>query len=169
MNRTAAPSGPLATLAIVVALGAATHAAMPYLPLIGPPALRLQKVNSPAAGVVQFQASPVSPLSATNPLTAMASQGLLQTGAATNDAAALAAIQSPPGEGTEGSLSDTFAAPILEMPTPDLLGISPQMLATYFLPVSHGTNSAALTGTFPLSFMPPLPPDKSSKAEYIVK
>ena len=55
------------------------------------------------------------------------------------------------------------------MPTPDLLGITPQMLATYFRPIQLGTNSAVPIMPFQVIFMPPMPPDKSSHAEYIVK
>ena len=69
----------------------------------------------------------------------------------------------------EQSLGDAFTASVFMLPTPDLLGISPQMLASYFRPVQLGTNYAALTGPFHVTFMPPLPPDKSSHAEYIVK
>jgi hypothetical protein len=68
------------------------------------------------------------------------------------------------------SLEETYRTSIFALPTPDLLGITPQMLATYFRPVQFGTNSAALVGPFHVGFMPPQPaPEKSSRAEYIVK
>ena len=76
------------------------------------------------------------------------------------------------GGEADQSLDETFSASIFALPTPDLLGLTPQMLATYFRPVRFGTNAAALTGPFHVGFMPPLPPpepDKSSHAEYIVK
>jgi hypothetical protein len=156
-------------LGIVVALGAAAHAAMPYLPLIGPPPLRLQTVASPAAvAPVKFQAPPA--VAATN-APAVAGTGITPV----TNAVASTGLNSPPAipllvpESPDQSLGDSFSASVFAMPTPDLLGITPQMLAAYFRPVQLGTNSATLVGQFPVSFMPPLPPDKSSHAEYIVK
>jgi hypothetical protein len=66
-------------------------------------------------------------------------------------------------------LGDAFSASVFSLPAPDLLGISPDMLATYFRPVRTGTNSAELIGPFHVSFTPPVAPDRSSHAQYIVK
>ncbi|HUC84609.1 MAG TPA: hypothetical protein VL970_05395 [Candidatus Acidoferrales bacterium] len=163
-------SASLRALTIVVALGAMAHAAMPYLPLIGPPSLRVPAVKSLAAEVVKFEANQGAPLPATNPPPVIASEVSPGKGDPTNAAAsALAYALALPAPAPETPLSNTFTSSVFELPTPDLLGISPQMLAGYFHPVEPGTNSAVMTGMFPLSFTPPLPPDKSSRAEYNVK
>src|SRR5258707_277933 len=50
----------LKALGAMLALGAMAHAGNPYLPLIGPPPLRILAVKSPAATTVKFQATPVT-------------------------------------------------------------------------------------------------------------
>jgi hypothetical protein len=142
---------------------------MPYLPLIGPPPLRVQAVKSPSAAVVKFEAfqpaaTNLPAAAGTNALSIVAAVG------ATNgpDASAVAAMPLV-APATDGSLGATFAGSVFSLPAPDLLGITPQMLAAYFRPIMVGTNSAALSGPFHVSFIPPLPPDKSSHAEYHVK
>jgi hypothetical protein len=70
---------------------------------------------------------------------------------------------------SDPSGTKTAAPSILELPTPDLVGISPEMLASYFRAITRGTNSPVLIGTVPLSFVPPLPAEKSSQATYNVK
>ena len=57
--------------------------------------------------------------------------------------------------------------PIFQLSTPDLMGITPQMLAAYFSPA--GTN-AAVALPFRVGFVPPVaPPGLSSHSEYNVK
>lgn len=156
----------LKALAIVVACGAAARAAMPYLPLIGPPPLRFQTVRTPAATVVKFTATPA--LTATNPMVATrapASPGPTNSTIAGRPATSGSLI----GPDTNQALGDNSSASVFALPTPDLLGISPQALAAYFRPVQWGTNVLAPVGLLPVSFMPPVPPDKSSHAEYNVK
>lgn len=153
----------------MVALGIAAHAAVPYLPMIGPPALRVQVIKSPATGVVKYEGTKANSILATN----LAAAGSKEAPAAGNDSTNLAAGGRAPGSGSaedgDRPLSDTFSSTIFALPTPDLLGINPQMLAAYLLPVQYGTNTARPEGMLPLSFIPPLPPDKSSRAEYNVK
>jgi hypothetical protein len=156
-------------LGAVVALGAVAHASMPYLPRIGPPPLRVQAVKTPAAAIVKSEATPVLP-PASQPAVAEARLAPVVTNFPDLTKPAVAVVSAPPiPEGPDRSLGDTFTSSVFPMPAPDLLGITPQMLATYFHPVQLGTNSAAPTGPFQVIFMPPLPPDKSSHAEYIVK
>jgi hypothetical protein len=160
----------LKALGIMVVVGAVAHASMPYLPLIGPPALRLQTVKTPPPGLLTFQ--PRTALAF--PATATNSPAASLAAAAVTNTLALPPItpvqtMPAPAPSPELALGDNFTAPILSLPTPDLLGITPQMLATYFRPMQLGTNSALLAAPFRVSFMPPLPPDKSSHAEYIVK
>lgn len=162
----------LKALATFVALGAVAHASLPYLPLIGPPPLRVQVVKSPPVSVVKFQAKPTLP-AAKPPLAGAADASAVPALAvtATNvTAPAMPVVFALPVAETPGqSLGDAFSSSVFDLPTPDLLGITPQMLATYFRPIHFGTNAAVLAGPFHVSFVPPLPPDKSSHAEYIVK
>jgi hypothetical protein len=157
----------LKALGIVLALGAVAHAGLPYLPLTGPPPLRLLAVKNPrpVAGL-KIEAAPVAH---TN-LAAVAVKNFPGTTNATSTDAANAFLAGPlNGLGADRSLEETFSASVFALPTPDLLSITPQMLATYFHPVQFGTNTV-LTGPFHVGFMPPVPvPDKSSRAEYIVK
>jgi hypothetical protein len=161
----------LKALAIVVALGAVAHASLPYLPLIGPPPLRVQVVKSPSATAVEFLAKPAGPASR-SPLAAATSISSVpaMAMAATNvmGPAIPAGFVPQVAENPEQSLGDAFSTSVFPLPTPDLLGITPQMLASYFRPVQSGTNFT-FVGPFHVSFVPPLPPDKSSHAEYIVK
>jgi hypothetical protein len=149
----------LKALLMVVVLGTVAHGSLPYLPLIGPPPLRIQTVKAPAEAGLHLAGG-----QATN-LTAVAARDATNvTGVATSLAVSGAG-------GADKSLGDAFSATIFQMPTPDLMGISPQMLATYFLPVMQGTNTVP-AGLVPISFMAPLPsekPVKSSHAEYKVK
>jgi hypothetical protein len=154
----------LNALAAIVVLGAVAHAGLPYLPLIGPPPLRVQATKSPAAAVVKFEA-PLA-VAVTN-LPAVAAKEFPGTTNSTGGAVPLAAAPML-NSSTEESVGETISSSVFTLPTPDLMGITPQMLATYFHPVQFGTN-AVLTGPFRVSFLPPLSPEKSSHAEYIVK
>ena len=162
----------LSALSIVVALGVAARASLPYLPLIGPPALRLQPSKSLVSTVAKITDTQ-APREAAADQTAATALNSSSEGDDTKlfglDLAGLTNSSDDSERPTVNPLSDTFTASIFQLPTPDLVGMSPQMLAMYFRPVQHGTNSAARVGLFPVSFRPPLPPDKSSKAEYIVK
>ena len=154
----------LKALGTVVALGAAAHASLPYLPLIGPPPLRLLAVKHPSAAVIKFVAPPAA--AATNPAPTVAA-GVFP-GVTNATSSGTPAFAGPLiGPGAEQSLGDTFTGSVFALPTPDLLGITPQMLATYFHPVQFGTN--APDGLIRIGFMPPLPPETSSHAEYILK
>jgi len=164
----------LKALGCTLVLGAAAHAAMPYLPLIGPPPIRTQVVKSPGAAVVTYQ----SLLSSMNTnLTASVTDSNSPAGISpflpgtTNLIGPVSS--SFVGGGMDESLGDTISSSVFTLPTPDLLGITPQTLATYFRPVQFGTNQPALFGPLHVNFMPPLPlpptDTKSSHAEYIVK
>jgi hypothetical protein len=164
----------LKALGIVVVLGAVAHAGLPYLPLVGPPPLRLLAMKNPQrAVVIKLEIPPtVAPTNTPGVVEAKVFPGT--TNATSTDAVPAYFAASGPLIGGEAnqSLEDTFRASIFALPTPDMLSITPQMLATYFRPVQFGTNDGALTGPFHVGFMPPLPlpePEKSSRAEYIVK
>lgn len=164
------------TLGMILVLGAAARGGLPYLPLIGPPPLRVQTLRPPTAGVVKFTPE-AKLLSGTNDAAATPTNDTALAAApfgTTNDADAgsmTTPAGAPAAERPDQSLGDNFTASVFALPTPDLLGITPQMLAAYFHPVPGGTNMI-LTGPFHVSFIPPQPPDKavkSSHAEYIVK
>ena len=168
----------LKSLATFVALGAVAHAAVPYLPLIGPPPMRVQVIKSPATAMVKFLATSTVPNTNTAGLTESAAivvptntaHSSVSTGSPLQISAASAPAIFP--SVPESVMGDTFSGTVFAMPTPDLLGISPQMLATYFHPVQIGTNPLLVAAPFHVTFIPPLPPpaeDHSSHAEYIVK
>ena len=161
----------LKALGIVIALGAVAHAGLPYLPLTGPPPLRMLASKKPDAAVVKIEMPPAA--ASTNLLAAVEAKAFPGTTNATGgDAAAAVIAASGPlnGMNANPALEETFSTSVFARPMPDLLSITPQMLATYFHPVEFGTNAAGLAGPFQVGFMPPLPaPDKSSHAEYIVK
>jgi hypothetical protein len=162
---------PLKALSALVVLGAATHAGTPYLPQIGPPPMRVAVVKSPPSGFVKLMETPA--MVATNP----PSIADAKNSASGTNVVNVAALPEAPApfvmETPDQALGDTFAASVFPLPTPDLLGISPQMLASYFHPVQAGTN---FSGPLRVIFMPPMPPllpplvpDTSSHAEYILK
>ena len=156
-------------LGLIIALGAVAHASLPYLAVVGPPPLRMLASRKPHAAVVKLE----TPATATtNSLTAVEAKA---QSAATNATAGDQPAGAAPFNGlaADRSLEETFSASVFALPTPDLLSITPQMLATYFHPVEIGTNSGPSAGAIRVSFMPPLPPPpepvKSSHAEYLVK
>ncbi|HEX4349332.1 MAG TPA: hypothetical protein VH251_03045 [Verrucomicrobiae bacterium] len=169
----------LKALGALVALNPAVHAGVPYLPQIGPPPLRVAVVKNPALATIKFTGT------AAVPGTNAAAISDAKTSSAGTNVANLTTPIGPAGpqatspfviETPDQTLGDSFAASVFSLPTPDLLGISPQILATYFRPLQTGTNFCAPSGAFPVIFIPPLPPllpsmvpDTSSHAEYIVK
>lgn len=190
------------TLTAFLAFGALAsvrvHAGDPYLPLIGPPPMRIMTATDRAAAPLVVAAVTVT--DKTNAAVATATKAVTTSDKAetafhagsTNSAANAVAVESSvnvlprdqrpepkpfvgPRSLSDGSPEEGFGASMLALPTPDLLGITPQTLASYFCPMRTGTNSAEFVGPFPLSFMPPLLPQpvsaqgKSSHAEYIVK
>jgi len=59
---------------------------------------------------------------------------------------------------------------VFALPSQNTMGITPQILATYFQPTVAGTNGTTVAVPFRVGFIPPFAqPDKSSHAEYIVK
>jgi hypothetical protein len=159
----------LKALGLILAWGAVAHASLPYLAVVGPPPLRLLASKKPHAAVIKIETLATA---ATNTLAAVEAKALP---AATNTTGGDQPAGPAPFNGlaADRSLEETFSASVFALPTPDLLSITPQMLATYFHPVEFGTNSGPAAGALRVSFMPPLPPApepvKSSHAEYLVK
>lgn len=166
----------LKALALVVTFGAMARAAVPYLPVIGPAPLRFQVVKKPADSTVKFEAAKGTPLVASNHVAEAISVPQANPENSTNAAPGPVSILNPVGTNapdSERSLGDSFTGSVFELPEPDLVGISPEMLALYFHPVLTGTNLAAPVRRYPLSFTPPVPPvkapEKESRAVYNVK
>ena len=157
-------------LLLALGLGAVAHAGLGYLPLVGPPPLRL--------------VAPKSPVTVVEPL-ALSADTNMAAELATNEsdrflaasAAALAGQTNstddvvPIALGAGNVSDDPFAPAMFALAPPDLLNITPQMLAAFFHPVARSTNVDAVVAVpMPVMFMPPAiksPP--SSHAEYIVK
>lgn len=166
----------LKAVAVVVVLDVVAHAGLPYLPLIGPPPLRMLALAAPRTAGVKLEASPVAKIEtpatiATN-LPAVVETKVFPGVTSVTGGDTSAVVSPLINTSANQSLEDTLHGSVFALPTPDLLGITPQMLATYFHPVQFGTNAVMLSGPYPISFQPPLPPpptDKSSRAEYIIK
>jgi hypothetical protein len=150
-------------LGALMVLGATAQAGLPYLPVVGPPPLRLEVMVHHAAAA-KLATAPV-PAGAHSPLalgqTNLPPPATPRIAATTPDAG--------PGPDADRPVGAPLSPTIFVLPTPDLLGITPQMLATYFTPFETSTN-VTIGAAIPISFTPPMPPpDKSSHAEYIVK
>ena len=159
----------LRALATVVIIGSVAHGGLPYLPQIGPPPLRMLASKNPAAADVVKLMTAYNNVDS-NTLARIEAQTIAMP---TNSFAGTTNIisSSPFGLASpENPLSDSRTATIFAMPTPDLLGITPQMLVNYFHPVTTGTSTNTFIGPYPMGFTPPITsPDKSSRAEYIIK
>jgi len=158
----------LKALGVVVALGAMAHAGLPYLPLVGPPPLRVQPVPEKRASfVLETTPAPVTP-AVTVPVTNAPTVDL-KAAVDTNLAVNAVATTATPETNATASVGETISTSVFTLPAPDLIGITPQMLATYFRPMQFGGSNATVVLPLPLSFQPPQAPQKSSHAEYILK
>ncbi|HEX9046731.1 MAG TPA: hypothetical protein VF988_06875 [Verrucomicrobiae bacterium] len=163
---------PLKILALVMALAVVAQAGLPYLPQVGPPPLRLQPAagsNTAAFKLAWAATSTAKAGTATNTavfIGVAATNGFPSLTNSMGGQTAIVAVvaTNSPSE----SASEMFTGSIFALPTPDLLAITPQMLATYFHPVQFGANLGVAV-PLPVSFLPPLPVAKSSRAEYILK
>lgn len=169
-NRGPAERALLRAFVVAVSLGAVAHAGLGYLPLVGPPPLRMLASKNPEAdaGSLNLTADTnlTTTLAAAEANTWMPTNAVVLFGQtnATEDVSPIAA-----GAGN-GSV-DPFGPSVFALAAPDLLAITPQMLAAYFNPVARSTNTAAeVVVPFPVMFMPPTAKARpSSHAEYIVK
>jgi hypothetical protein len=164
--------------AIAGVLGLTVHAGPPYLPLIGPPPMRLLPAKAtPATPVVSYEAA-MAQKSKENPA------ATLPTSIATNNVPAaqngadgiIYTTSSSPlsAPGTENATAGGVGAPIFNLPPQDFLGITPQALAGYFRPVHPGKPGPG-PGINPLyiGFTPPIEtqnqPVRPSRATYTIK
>ena len=158
--------------AFVVALGlsAVAHAGLGYLPLAGPPPLRIVAAKNPLAEAAPFNLAADTNFAVT--LSAAEAVNLPTNSLATFGQTNSTDDVLPIGLGAGNVSDDPFSPAVLGMAPPELLNISPQMLTTYFHPVARGTNTAAnVVAPVPVMFMPPQVHtfQPSSHAEYIVK
>jgi len=167
--------------ALIVAIGMASvaQAGNAYLPLTGPPALRVLAVKSPKAA--QMTATPAIKIETpakvavadTNcPEIKAFNTNTVETvvnsagGPAANSQVIMPTIAMGPGN----PLDVPSNISVFALPAQNTMGITPQILATYFQPMVLDTNGAAVAVPFRVGFIPPFAqPDKSSHAEYIVK
>jgi hypothetical protein len=168
--------------ALILALGTASmaQAGGAYLPLTGPPAMRVLAVKSPkltpmmAVSAMKIETSTNLAAADTNCLDIKAfntnTTETVVSSAGGNSGAGygptLPAIVMSPGN----PLEVPNGASMFTLPSQDTMGITPQILATYFQPMVLDTNGAAIAVPVRVGFIPPFAqPDKSSHAEYIIK
>jgi hypothetical protein len=157
----------LKALVLMVTFGIMAHAGLPYLPLVGPPALRLMVAKDPHAAVVPLNAESTNSANSLAAIEVSALNG--GTNSLTDPTNSLADTLPLIGVGTFNSFTEKFGTPILNIASPEFLNITPQMLAAYFGPVAWGTNGG-FVGPFPAGFVPPFAQrEHSSHAEYQVK
>ena len=146
----------------MVMIGIAAHAGLPYLPLVGPPPMRVEAKKIPPAPVV---AEVVVKASTNIP-------PVLKTLAVATNAPEETNVTVDILGMPIGPVDQTFVPPEAGLTGQGLTGITPQMLAHYFRPVAVGTNPGVIGGMLPMGFVPPftaLQPHADSHAEYIVK
>ena len=175
LKRGATEWGLIKAMALAIGIAAAARAGSPYLPFTGPGALRVQAMKHPQpVPVDKIAASPMATV--TNPAVANANTCVDSNapevvvnsagGYNTNLLGPLPVITM----GAGNPLESVSGPPFFMQPAQNMLGMTPQMLATYFQPTAIGSNGVVLGAPFPIGFIPPLSePDKSSHAEYIIK
>ena len=169
-KRGAAEKGLMKALMLAVGVASVARAGIAYLPLTGPPALRVLAVKSQKpmpAMKIEISTNTVAAADTNCP-------DIKAFNTNTTETVVSSAGGSPTPTtivmGPENPLEVPNGASIFTLPSQNTLGITPQMLATYFHPTGFGTNGAAVAVPFPVGFIPPFAqPDKSSHAEYIIK
>ena len=175
LKRGATEWGLIKAMVLAIGITVVARAGSPYLPFTGPGALRVQAGKHPQpVPVAQIAESPIvtpTNLPAANAKTCVDSNApevVVNSagGDSTNLMGAFPVIAMGPGNPLESASGPL----IFVSPAQNMLGMTPQMLMTYFQPTAIGTNSVVLGAPFPIGFIPPLAePDKSSHAEYIIK
>lgn len=170
-NKRGTEVGLVKALILGIGMASMARAGIAYLPLTGPPALRVLAMRSPQAAqaVPAVKMVESAKVTDTNCLDIKAFN--------TNTTATVVNATEGFGPtlpglvlGPNNPLDVPNGASIFMLPAPDTLGMTPQILATYFQPLVVGTNGTAVAAPFRVGFIPPLPePDKSSHAEYIIK
>lgn len=154
----------LRALVGMVMIGIAAHAGLPYLPLAGPPAMRLEPKKIPTAPVVVATTAIKAPTNLPPVLKTLT----MTTNVSEGETNLPVEIVGMPG----GTADQTFVTPGFTVTGQGMGSITPQMLATYFRPVTIGTNTGVIGGMLPIGFVPPFTRPEThadSHAEYIVK
>ena len=147
----------------MVLIGIAAHAGLPYLPLTGPPPMRVavKSVAAPAPVVIEKTKAPTNLPPVLKTLALVTNTPNLETNPPVEMMAMPAgADDHPPG------------VPVFNLTEQSMPSITPQMLATYFRPVTIGTNGGVIGGVLPIGFVPPftrLESHADSRAEYLLK
>jgi len=163
--------------AFVLAASVATiaRAGLSYLPLTGPASMRVAIVKSPVQPpepkIVFVAALPAhdtnSPAAVENCVAD--TNPIVISSKPSDDDSKLPPIVL----GADNALQIPGPAPangpsMMQLATPVLMGITPEMLATYFQPNATGTNALVVPVPFRVGFVPPLA-TPSSHSEYNVK
>lgn len=147
------------------------RAGIPYLPLTGPPALRMlaMKSSKPLSAMTITTSTQVTATDTNCPDIKPFNTNTTET--VVNSAGGYGPNYTGPiAMGPDNPLDVPNGTSMFPLPSPDGLGITPQILATYFQPLVLETNGMAVPAPFRIGFIPPFAqPDKSSHAEYIVK
>ena len=166
--RKASEFGLFKAFALALIAATAARAGLAYLPMTGPAPMRVQVVKAPKAlPEVAF-----TPLAAHDTNSPAAVENCVTD---TNPVVVTSEGSTAPGQmpmipmSVGGPMDRAFGTPIMALTSPDLMGITPQMLATYFQPTVTSTNNAVVVPMH-VGFVPPMVvPPKSSHSEYIVK
>jgi len=166
IKRRAMELGLLKALILAVGIGSVARAGMSYLPLTGPPAMRMQVVKVPKLAVVAMIAPAKMAKALTNADTCVDTNV-----AATAGDGSYMGILPAISIGAGNPLDAAPGTSVFALPEQTLSSMTPEMLAAYFNPTAIGTNGTVTAAPpFRIDFVPPLgQPDKSSHAEYIVK
>ena len=151
----------LKALIAMLMIGIVAHAGPPYLPVYGPPPLRVAEAKKPTAAAAVIALEKSAARSLTNPPALLVTKAV--TSADTN-------LPAEPLVGVSSSAESdgTFAPTVFALSEQGMAHMTPQMLATYFQPVVVGTNGGFTTAQVPMGFVPPFA-HADSRAEYIVK
>ena len=163
--------------AFVLAAGVATvaRASLTYLPQTGPAPLRVAMVKAPVlvpeTTKLVLVAPPVIPAHDTNSLAAVENciadtNPVVITSKPSDDEATLPPIVLGADNPLQGPGAN--GASMMQAAPSDMMGISPEMLATYFKPNGAGTNAAVVV-PLRVGFVPPLATPPSSHSEYNIK
>ncbi|HEV2693239.1 MAG TPA: hypothetical protein VG347_10125 [Verrucomicrobiae bacterium] len=167
----AAEKGLIKAMILAIGMASVARAGIPYLPLTGPPALRVLAVKStktvPAMKTEistnlakgDTNCPDIQPFNTNTTETVVGWAG----GSGPNLGGPLPSLNMGPGSPLDG------VSPFAMAPQ-NTVNMTPQMLATYFQPLVIDTNGAAVTAPFRVGFIPPFAePDKSSHSQYIIK
>jgi len=171
-TRGAAEIGLIKALILATGVSTVAHAGLAYLPLTGPPALRVLAVKSPkAAPVAKIETAKKVVAEDTNcPPIDIKAFNTNTTETVVNSAGGYGSNLPKIVMGPGNPLEMPNGVSVFALPAQDTMGITPQILATYFQPTGTDTNGAAVVVPFKIGFVPPFAqPEKSSHAEYIIK